>query len=553
MQFPRHNVPHYTANAVWDARSMMSVEVAVASMLGDPFGHARSVYMDVLRLVFSGFEREALKRIIARTWPADEKYAGNPWAVATRWRLLEVLSGMDHDYVRRSAVWDQLPAWLRTRLGDQGPFALRGEAAECAAALVMDIDFASRDERDIWKRELLPDLEVENMHRAYGAQPSFWSGLFTGGESEADQMDPHSVVYATVYQTHASGWYGGNLTLVFSQADAPWGNGIDRSWLDKGCAGPKPPWKGMDEWRNEFCWQRDDGWGEDGAAQNPDAGEIRTPNYKRAEEIDGVLTYEWHDVHDSQEIRDDMSWSGDDVSSLVLGIKWAFFRHNELATAEQTDGAGERHGVVIVLAPWMKGRVFGVERHCCPERFTATPGSPTLGWDQTVPGDVFSTADLPGSTGVVIPAWGALHRCSRSNLPAGGAEADPPSGADRASLCAAVRALRPLASQLSPAERTRLCPADDCSLPDNLVKGIRGLRLWPPDATLDLSQSDAVQSRTPQDQVCVLSLARLRAVEEAAVCGPPPPTAPSAAGRAAPATGRRQDEDEDEDEDEEDD
>ena len=108
----------------------------------------------------------------------------------------------------------------------------------CAAALLMDLDFDARSAADVWFLDMMPDDAQQDRHFAYRDEqtPSFWSSIFDG--LEADLLDPHGVVYTTPYQSTASGWYGGNMTLIFAPADLPWGSGIDKVWMERGCAGP---------------------------------------------------------------------------------------------------------------------------------------------------------------------------------------------------------------------------------------------------------------------------------------------------------------------------
>ena len=73
MQFPRHNVPQYSGNAVWDAASL-DLQTAVAALLGDPFAFAVSPAMDALRHLFLGHRSQELLRSLHQRWGGDERY-----------------------------------------------------------------------------------------------------------------------------------------------------------------------------------------------------------------------------------------------------------------------------------------------------------------------------------------------------------------------------------------------------------------------------------------------------------------------------------------------
>lgn len=516
MHFPRHNTPQYTGNAVWDARSLLSIERAVAAILGDPFVFARSPYMDALRLVFSGLNSSQLLERFMETWPADERYTGNQWATSTRERLMRVIGRLNPDYVRRSKIFSKLPSWLQVQLRREH-LRLSPEAADCAAALVMDLDFDARPSGDIWLRELISDEGgIVDVHREYEKSSSFWSEIYAGAEDDQDLQDPHNVIYSSIFQTHANGWYGGNLTFVFAQASGQGSSGIDRDWLERGCPGPVPVGADTADWYRRFCSLRTS-WRSERARSNPDAGEIRSPNYKIAAEVDGVLTYSWK-VADSHAILQRYHAANQDLSALCNSVEWAFFRHRPPPAGQQRSLASWRHSrmLVMVLAPaHLEGTVAGIHEQCCPQVFTSLGHAPVLEDDIDVPGFAFRTADRPSGTTSIVPVWGVLHRCKMSNLKPSTARRVSNLAEDRDALCAAYDALIPHTQGLS---RGTLARLEALELPDHFISPLQWLRLWDPDAILDLAQSDQVDTSRPQDHICLLSLAHLNDVKTNGYC-----------------------------------
>lgn len=117
---------------------------------------------------------------------------------------------LDGAYVRRSAAWAGLPAEVRAQLDATPPADLPEEAAVCAAALLMDVDFAGRSGADVWMNENMPDDVWRDAHHVYQEElsPSLWTGLFSeeGGTSITELQDPHGVIYTSAYQATANGW-----------------------------------------------------------------------------------------------------------------------------------------------------------------------------------------------------------------------------------------------------------------------------------------------------------------------------------------------------------
>ena len=80
-----------------------------------------------------------------------------------------------------------------------------------------------------------------------------------------------------------------------------------------------------------------------------------------------------------------------------------------------------------------------------------------------------------------IPVWGVLHPCGECN--------------------ATLPALRSLSAWMSPAQHAAVAALQ---LPWSLESELHALRVWPPDAYLDLADPASVRSSTPRRTVCVL-------------------------------------------------
>ena len=515
MKLPRHNVPQYMGNAVWDARSVVTLDSAIGAMLGDPFRYARSTPLDLLTRLLMGLEKDALVAEFDPHWPADPRYIGYQWSTDTRERLFRGLrNNFDRAYLTSSAAWARLPAEIRQQLDQTPPSQLPEEAAICAAALLMDLDFESRSGADIWFMESMPDDAMNDAHWVYNQErpftPNFWTGIFAGMDTTEDYMDPHAVVFTTAYQSTANGWYGGNMTSVFAAKTDEWGSGLDRFWLDRGCAGPLPRgwWQG--DWDRQFCDHRD-WWFDEQSKGNGDGGELRTPNYKTPAEIDGVMTYPWHARHWAQ--LDDFHSHGDDLSHLVTPMEWAAYR---VPVPLSTDSVP----LALLLAPAaLHDPVYGVERdNDSPMKFWASPPPPQLGGSQWAAGFEISVADRPFPSHRAIPIWGVLFTCSQSN-PIG---AVPPASEarDRAHGCAAARALQ---EHSAAQDASTQALALSTSPPENFVATISALRVWSPESSVDLSASvTAVNSPRPKDQVCSLRIDQIQTALSAAgwnLCG----------------------------------
>ena len=517
MQFPRHNIPQYMGNAVWDAYGAMSLPTALRAMLGDPFAYARSASLELLVRLLKGEERNKLSRSFGASWPLSDRYIGYAWAVDTRARLLRALgSRFDRRYLLQSDLWKtHLPEAIRRVLSTTPPSDLPEEVALCAAVALADLDFQSRSAADIWFYEMMPDEGVTDAHAAYYGElmDSFWTALFRG--QGADTEDPHGVIYTSAYQMTASGWYGGNMSVVFAAADAPWGSGMDRRWTEFGCPGPAPKYRDKAEWKRSFCDRHNYGDVDETSRNNADGGEIRTPNYKTASELDGVLLYSWHAPHD-------VAWSqfeeqGWDFAKLANPVKWAFFRVPVAPTADAVP-------MTIVLAPYaLQAPVYGIDRHCdainpaTPCSFVAAASE--LGDDVRVQGMPTGVADLPNPSALKrppvwarrIPVWGMLYPCARSNLHEASKDetVQAVSERDRRHGCVAARAL---SSHMASLDASTRAAGSRARLPAGLLAELSALRVWSFESTVDVGAANlSVRSPRPRESVCAVRMAEVEA------------------------------------------
>ena len=497
MRWPRHNVPQYMGNAVWDARGVSTLETAIGAMLGDPFQYARSVNVELLLRLLRGQEKGELVDSLDPDWPLGDAYMGYTWSIETRRKLLNALRArFDRSFLVNSSLWTRLPTDVRHQLEQTPPRELPYESALCAAVLLADLDFASRSGADVWLLEAMKDeYDWGDPHNHYedDQTPSFWSNLLPG-----EHKDPHGVVYTTPYQSTANGWYGGDMTTVFAPADVSWGSGMDHNWLDKGCPGPMPSdWPGLEDWHNMFCGRRDI-WRDERTPVDADAGEMRTPNYKAPAEIDGILFMSWHAPYlDSlNQLRN----RGGDLSQMVTPTQWAWFR------VPSRDAIP----LAVVLAPVaLPEPVYGVEHSCCPLTFAASPPPPQLTFTMRVDGMEIDVSDRQLPSSRKLPVWGVLYTCQHTNVPQPDAPLHHQTERERRHACAAARALQELTAGLDTATRDA---GRSAQMPDYLQARVAALRVWSPESTVDLAlNATAVRSPREKEAVCAITLSRMEA------------------------------------------
>ena len=491
---PRHNVRQYMGNAVWGASGAIDFQGGLAAMLGDPFQYTKSPNMAALIHLIQGREGDDLERALSSSFKLEERYTGVDWSRDTRDRFLSFARTLRRSRLTHSALWGSLPGPLRAELEATQPDAVPTELAMCIAVRLQDMDFSQRAAQDVWLEELMPDGSPGDVHLAYQDGHDSMSGFWAG--SEVDAMDPRGVVYTSVYQSHASGWYGGNVTTVFAPTDVPWGSGMDRQWIEAGCAGPVPrTQRGDDEnWRRQFCDRHRVAWASESSSANADAGELRSPGYKTPAEVDGLLVYDWKGS--SQEALDELGRWHDDLSGIAPPLQWAFYR----AKPEH------RHSLVLVLAPVaLSEPVYGLEATGDPQSFHASPPPPQLGGDLVAVASqhvAFRMADLPTPSMRRVPVWGVLYPCSQANERL---EPLQPTADDDIRRCAAVARLRQHNATLDGVTRAA---RDQTVMPSELRAQVHTMHIWPADAVVDLEDGGgSVTTTRPRDRVCMVSVA----------------------------------------------
>jgi len=156
MQVPRHNVPHYTGSATWDA-GKLPVGGAVAALLGDPFQFFTSPEAAAVQKLLAGLEGDELSISMETEWRQDDHYAG---ALHAGWGLssfLKVMRGFRRQHLLDSTAWAALPLHARSRLEatwrsrTNGTYMLSAETIACTAATLMEKNWLARSESDVWK------------------------------------------------------------------------------------------------------------------------------------------------------------------------------------------------------------------------------------------------------------------------------------------------------------------------------------------------------------------------------------------------------------------
>ena len=131
MQMPRHNVPHYTGNGIWDGK-VLSLPEAIAAMLSDPFAYGSSPMFAAYKALFQGLEGEHIVRVLRARWvttimPFDDTHN----EVANH--FFSRAHGITRAQITRSKLWAHVPSAVRRTIED-ARFALDEGAATCASA-----------------------------------------------------------------------------------------------------------------------------------------------------------------------------------------------------------------------------------------------------------------------------------------------------------------------------------------------------------------------------------------------------------------------------------
>ena len=569
MGLPRHNVYQYTGNAVWDGLARDGFSRLVAAMLGDPFAFVVAPEMDALRRLLQEptLTSQQLAAQMRTAWSIDPRYEGAPNSNGTWTNFMNAISGehggaagggLTRDFVLHSAAFQALKAdAVVTRITDalNGGTTLSPEGAMCAAMYLVDAMFDQRGHSAALNDLPSAFADMANLTQAAGASgvPTLFEELYDTTLSVLPSNvrdDPHNVIYTSPYQYNANGWYGGNLTITFTPTSE--GSGIDTKWaVYRGC--PMPGGEAA------FCAERQrrldrstrtpacDTAAQDCGAQGPrvgltsvDQGEMRTPNYKAPHEVLGLSAFPWNDeprcalhepgylpcrqqhavlTHRSGEDGGDMA-SADDFATLAYDMTTLQRPHTW--SIQRTRGMLEGStSMAYLLAPVAleEPKVYGIDYTPAADPtatavFTASPPPPhAWGVDELIEAENYRAPDLPPTTERVVPVWGMLYPCARTNLPNVYLTQPTTSGATAApdpELCAAYRAMAPHRnmSRAGPLYATM----STLRLPAEWERELRTMRVWEPSATVDLGAPNGARGATApaggtRRDVCVLSFA----------------------------------------------
>jgi len=546
MQLPRHNVPQYMGNGVWDALARDGFGRLLGAMMGDPFAFVVAPEVDALRrlLMDTSLTPQTLAAQLDRAWSIDTRYEGTESSRGTRQNFLNAISGVNSTagglsraFILNSESWARMgPPAVKRRIEQalRGSVSLSPEAATCAAIHMMDTMFSQRGQVSVFND--LPS-SAEDMIAAPATNVTMFEELYRQTPSvlpDEVREDPHNVIYTSPYQHNANGWYGGNMSVKFSPTIG--GSGIDTKWaIYRGC-----PMAGRER---EFCRNRQLWTNENGGERTPacdvaatdcaagpsstvsvDQGEMRTPHYKAPNEVLGLSWFNWNTEHHcifhqpgplcpqyvpipgegegaGRDITapDGMDALKFDMTSLIRPTQWSLHR-------AEPDLPGS---VYIAFPRALAEPTYGVDFHEEGGTFTAAP-SPPLSWgvETLVRSENFIAPDLPHVTDTYVPTWGVLYPCARTNLPVAYHEPTPASGEIEPIRCSAMRRLKatwgrwsfdPVYSNLY-----------NAVLPTQWEEELAALRIWTPGSVVDLAAGEAGATRPAhgeQRQVCVLSFA----------------------------------------------
>lgn len=525
MSFPRHNVLQYMGNDVWDSTADSLGEM-VAAMLGDPFAFTVAPEVDALRRLLRdpSLSALALSSQVARVWMGNPNRATNN---ATRGSFIDALAGragspgLTSAFVLNSSAWGRLgPRSVRRRLegvlrGEAPP--LSAEEATCAAVHIMDSSFERRDAHAIH----------DDLIGRFGAPqslstPTLFEELYnrttadSGGCGETDTAcnvitrDPHNIVFTSPHQQTVNSFYGGNLTLVFSSADA--GSGLDVQWaVRRGCPGSEPARLGMP------CSELSRRLNDPAARRDPrderrmvDNGELRTPNYKEPRELLGFHLFDWPAAPLDAPAQPATPQGAPAQPLARRRVQWSIYRHT-LSAAGATSEL--EPPMAYILAPGvLNGSVgiAGVAHDSASGAFLATqpPGAPPRAYLSDVNFEAYDMTGAPNADAPRVPVWGVLFPCTRTNLPKA-YRLPPPLTAPRdAAVCAAARVLRLRRGDAPGAAVHEVL--SELTLPDEWALQLAGVRVWSPDAIVDMGAAEgdaaaATQPRGARSDVCVLT------------------------------------------------
>lgn len=567
MQLPRHNVPQYMGNGVWDALARDGFGRLVKAMMGDPFAFTIAPEVDALRrlLMTPSTAPHVLEEELQRAWSIDERYEGTQSSVGTRANFMNAVSGrhstsggLSREFVLNSSAWARLgpPAVKdRIRLALEGREPFSPESATCAAIHMMDVMFSQRGRVSVFND--LPS-SADDMLPQDKSNPTLFEELYDHTPSDLPdnvREDPHNVIYTSPYQHNANGWYGGNMSVKFSPTMG--GSGIDTKWaIYRGC-----PMPGQER---EFCSNRQlwtnahgthgmrkpacdlnaincaDGFS---STVSVDQGEMRTPHYKAPDEVQGLSWFNWNREHHcvfhvpgrlcpqyyrnrtDGTARDGTAPKGMfalkfDMTALIRPTLWSLHRAPNSGAANWREPELV-NAIYIAFPNALSKPVYGVDFNERQHKFFAAPSPPlAIGVEELIARENFIAPDILKPSDNPVPIWGVLYPCAATNLPQAYTDSTVSEGNIAAIRCSAMRRLRetwhqfafdPVYSYLYTAR-----------LPNQWEHEFASLRIWSSNSAIDLT-ADAGAGRTRptnghQQQACVLSFAAAVRLDASGKC-----------------------------------
>jgi len=412
---PRHNLLQYMGTGLWNSAGT-SADSLIAAMHGDNFAVVASVGFEIIRYFLQGFSGPEVAQRMNHSWKSSPPQWLN-YVAFGRQHFLRTVANLNASWVTESSAFHLLPLPVRYEINSLN-LHLSFQQATCAAKLIMDLSYSARSTQ-----------ALANHVNEYIAvlDDSMFATLNTMDFSVTD------IVYTTVYQPLANSWYGGPITVIFSA-----GSGIDRFWArSKIIQMNQSGWKcvmfrGRDTCERLPGAEAFQGDRHEMSAYADDAGEVRTPGYKNADEVEGFLYFGDKGVRR-------MYQSETDITRVIdrrppLPVQWAFMR--------STCCKHNRNSMISILAASLCPEpVFGVVGESCDHcarRYV--PSSMIIGLDDVTSPDDLHVASLPRASNVTIPVWGLLYKENQYSSGVG----------DENHFCDACKFLRTLVDHLSP-------------------------------------------------------------------------------------------------------
>ena len=169
----------------------------------------------VATMLLEGLEGAKLAERIMERWPQDPTYERARHASFSLNTFLGSLQKRSWRRLMQSAAWASLPQRARDRLrppDEGGLFGRERVTTTCAAVWLLEANWARRNDDDVW-------LVGVGGRGSRGVDLKTRGDLLWGDEVSrrpGTQGDPHDVIFSTVYEDLANGYYGGDTTFVWA-------------------------------------------------------------------------------------------------------------------------------------------------------------------------------------------------------------------------------------------------------------------------------------------------------------------------------------------------